>query len=64
MTNQKEAKMPWQYYCEPDKRNIVAETKAELVEKVMEHANREHQMNMTHDQAVEAVDKDARQAAA
>ena len=55
--------MAWSYMCEDDKVRLTANTKEELADKVMQHANKVHNMSVTRQQALDMVNKGARQAA-
>ncbi|HEY3417705.1 MAG TPA: DUF1059 domain-containing protein [Armatimonadota bacterium] len=55
--------MPWTYTCEEDSITFVADTKEQLVEKVWEHAQQMHGMEMTRDEVMQSVNQDAQQAA-
>ena len=56
--------MAWTYYCDMDGQTLMATTKEELASKVMQHVNKDHDMNMTMDQAMESVEQNAKQSAA
>jgi hypothetical protein len=56
--------MVWTYYCKMDDITLAGSTKEELAERLMDHANEEHEMEMTFDQALMAVSQDAKQEAA
>lgn len=53
----------WNYRCDTDNLTLTADSKEELAEKVMKHANEQHDMQMTREQAMESVNKNATQAA-
>ena len=55
--------MAWVYVCEMDNMRLMADTKEHLAQKVMEHANQTHNMNMTMQQAMDSVNENAQQAA-
>lgn len=56
--------MAWSFYCADEKLNITAESKEELARKVMEHVNEAHHSNITLQDAMQMVNKDAKQSAA
>ncbi len=55
--------MAWVYQCTEDNVRLIADSKEQLAQKLMEHAMQNHQMNMTLQQAMDMVNKGAQQAA-
>ena len=55
--------MTWTYECASNEPLITANTKEELAQKVMEHANAKHDAHMSIDDARQAVSQSAQQAA-
>ena len=58
-----EGTMAWVYQCTEDNVRLIADSKEQLAQKLMEHAMQNHQMNMTLQQAMDMVNKGAQQAA-
>ncbi|OPZ80275.1 MAG: hypothetical protein BWY76_03401 [bacterium ADurb.Bin429] len=56
--------MVWTYYCQMDDVTLAGDSKEELAQRVMEHVNEEHEIEMTYDEALDSVNRNARQEAA
>lgn len=56
--------MVWSVYCPDEKMDITAETKEKLATEVVQHLSKLHNKQMTYDQALEMVEREAKQKAA
>jgi len=54
--------MAWSLVCQADGQKLNADSKEALADKVMQHANSQHKASMNREQAMQMVNKDARQA--
>jgi predicted small metal-binding protein len=56
--------MVWTYYCADDDITLAGDSREELAERLMDHVNEEHEMEMTYDDALASVDREGKQEAA
>jgi len=55
--------MAWTYTCESDRAVLRADSKEALADKMRQHLKEQHAQEMSHEQAMEAVNRGAKQAA-
>ncbi|HEY3379831.1 MAG TPA: hypothetical protein VGL77_20345 [Armatimonadota bacterium] len=56
--------MAWSYYCADEQMNIIADTKEELADKIIEHLEEMHDSTMTYDEAMDSINTNAKEIAA
>ena len=55
--------MAWVYQCQSDNTRLMGETKDQLADKMVQHMKTDHDMEITHEQAMMELNKSAQQAA-
>ncbi|MHB9134761.1 MAG: DUF1059 domain-containing protein [Armatimonadota bacterium] len=55
--------MAWSYFCAMDNMTLTGNTKEELAQKMQQHMKETHDQEISMDQAMEMVNKNAQQAA-